>query len=111
VSEAQQDLFAPEENTLEADVARLRVALSEPGWHSRRQLCERLAWREDDLRHTLEAMGADVVRSQRGFKLTAHVTRDDLKYATQAADAFLSQGKKMIRYALSLKRHLHRVIQ
>jgi hypothetical protein len=56
-------------------------------------------------------MGADVVRSQRGFKLTAHVTRDDLKYATQAADAFLSQGKKMIRYALSLKRHLHRVIQ
>jgi hypothetical protein len=106
----QPDLFVPIEGSLEADIARLRVALSEPGWHSRRMLCTALGWSEDTLRHTLEAMGATVVRSQRGFKLTAHVTRDDLPHATQAADAFLSQGKKMIRYALALKRH-HRVIQ
>jgi hypothetical protein len=106
----QPELFRPEENTLEANIARLRLALDDRGWHNRRDLCLQLGWREDDLRHTLEALGSEVVRGQRGFKLTCHITRDDLKHATQAADAALSQGKKMIRYALSLKRRLHRVI-
>jgi hypothetical protein len=52
-------------------------------------------------------MGSAIVRGQRGFKLTAELQRDDLSAAAQAADAALSQGKRMIRYGLALKRQLH----
>lgn len=106
----QPDLFTPVEGTPEANLARLRVALAEPGWHSRRQLCLALGFTEDLLRHTLEMLGAEVVRGQMGFKLTKQLENDDLPTAIQAANQAISQGKKMIRYGVRLKTQLHGVV-
>lgn len=108
---SQPDLFTPPENTPEANLARLRAALSQPGWHSRRQLCLALGLPEYELRHTLEMLGAEVVRGQLGFKLTRHLQNDDLPTALQAANQAISQGKKMIKYGVHLKTRLHQVIQ
>ena len=96
--------------TQEADVMELRGWLLNHGWQSRAQLCEGLGWNERDLRSALEGLGADVVRSQRGFKLTEQIRRDELGMAAQACDAALSQGKKQIRYALALRRRIHEIV-
>ncbi len=64
------------------------------------------------VRDAAEALGAEVVRGQAGFKLTSQIQSrsDDLLVALQAADAAISQGKKMIRYGLALKRKLHALL-
>jgi hypothetical protein len=91
------------------DVSRLRHWLTSVprDWQTRRQLTVFLGWSERKLRDVAESMGSEIVRGQRGFKLTADLERDDLSSAAQAADAALSQGKRMIRYGLALKRKLH----
>lgn len=47
-----------------------------------------------------------------GFKLTEQINKrsDDFLVSLQAADAAISQGKKMIRYGLALKRKLHALV-
>ncbi len=89
------------------DVARLTIWLHGYGWQTRQQISGALCWSERKLRDVAESMGSAIVRGQRGFKLTADLERDDLSAAAQAADAALSQGKRMIRYGLALKRQLH----
>lgn len=89
------------------DVNQLRAALAGSGWKTRRQLTAFFGWGERKLRDVAESMGSEIVRGQRGFKLTRDLERDDLSVAAQAADAALSQGKRMIRYGLALKRKLH----
>lgn len=89
------------------DVARLKAWLVQCGWQTRQQLSDSLGWSERKIRDVAESMGSEIVRGQRGFKLTSDLERDDLSAAAQAADAALSQGKRMIRYGLALKRKLH----
>ena len=89
------------------DVARLSIFLHYYGWQTRQEIGDTLRWTERKIRDVAESMGSQIVRGQRGFKLTNDLTRDDLSYAAQAADAALSQGKRMIRYGLALKRKLH----
>lgn len=91
----------------ECDTYQLGTHLRLCGWQTRRQLSDSLGWSERKIRDVAESMGSAVVRGQRGFKLTAELERDDLSAAAQAADAALSQGKRMIRYGLALKRQLH----
>lgn len=93
------------------DVATLRQWLSDHGWQTRRQLASGLGWCERKIRVVAELMGDEVVRGQQGFKLSAGITRDDLPAALQAAQAAISQGKRMIRYGLKLNRKLHALIQ
>ena len=93
-----------------ADAALLRCRLALCGWQTRRQLCEALGWSERQVRETAEALGADVVRGQAGFKLTETIGRNELSLALQSADASISQGKIMIRYGLALKRRLHAIL-
>lgn len=92
----------------EADELKVHLALH--GWQTRKQLCLALGWPERTIRDVAESMGADIVRGQQGFKLTKNITRDDLPAALQAADAAISQGKRMIKYGFGLKRKLHEVI-
>lgn len=89
------------------DVARLTGYLRLEGWQTRHEIATCLGWSERKIRDVAESMGSSIVRGQRGFKLTADLERDDLSAAAQAADAALSQGKRMIRYGLALKRQLH----
>jgi hypothetical protein len=80
-------------------------------WQTRKQLCASIGWSERQLRDVAESLGTDIVRGQAGFKLTSQITRDDLPQALQSADAFVSQGTKMIHYALKLKSKLHALIK
>ncbi len=89
------------------EVARLTAHLRAEGWQTRHDLAASLGWSERKIRDVAESMGSAIVRGQRGFKLTADLGRDDLSAAAQAADAALSQGKRMIRYGIALKRKLH----
>lgn len=79
-------------------------------WRTRAQICGDLHCNERAVREAAEALGSEIVRGQEGFKLTQNLSREDLGAAKQASDAFLSQGKRMIRYALALKRKLHQRI-
>ena len=89
------------------DVQRLKDFLGLEGWQTRHEVSTCLGWSERKIRDVAESMGSEIVRGQRGFKLTADLEREDLGIAAQAADAALSQGKRMIRYGLGLKRKLH----
>jgi hypothetical protein len=93
------------------DQAALRAWLARHGWQTRHELTSGLNWSERKVRLIAESLGADVVRGQAGYHLTDTLTRDDLPAATQARDAALSQGKRMIRYALALGRRLHALIK
>lgn len=95
----------------ELDVRRLESFLALFGWQTRKQLADAFGWSERKIRDVAESMGSAIVRGQRGFKLTQDLTRDDLGHAAQAADAALSQGKRMIRYGLALRRKLHTKLQ
>lgn len=109
----QTDLFVPTSTppAVSTDADHLRNHLSYyKRWRSRKEICESLGWTERHLRDILEELGADVVRCQAGFKLTADITRDDVPLVIQSIDAFISQGKRMIRYALALRRKLHSLI-
>ena len=94
----------------ESDQADLRACLMSHGWRTRRELCEHLGWEERKVRDVAETLGAEIVRCQLGFKLTANIDRDDLPAVHQAISAFHSQAAKMEHYANALRRRLHALI-
>ncbi len=112
----QLDIFQPRPsgksdfNPPDNDADRLRAHLRYYGWRTRAQICEALGWSERQVRSIAESLGADIVRGQTGFKLTEQLTREDLGAAHQSADAYLSQGKRMIRYSIALRHRLHTLI-
>lgn len=99
------------EGVTDADIASLRARLAVHGWQTRKQLVKALGWSERKIRDVAELMGTEVVRGQQGFKLTEHIGRDDFPDAIQAADAAISQAKRMMRYGFGLKKRLHAIIQ
>lgn len=99
------------EDVTKDDASMLRERLSLFGWQTRNELAVALDWSERKIRDVAESMGGEIVRGQRGFKLTRDITREELGDVAQAADAALSQGKRMIRYGLSLKRKMHQQIE
>lgn len=92
------------------DADLLRSHLAGTGWQTRAQITRALGWTERQLRSAAESLGPDLVRGQAGFKLTSRLDREDLPLATQAADAFVSQGKRMIRHGLALRKRLHTLL-
>ncbi len=107
----QPDLFQP--TVTSDDKSVLRTHLYAYGWQTRKQICRALGWTERKVRNVAEAMGADIVRGQAGFKLTIHIQRDsqDVALAIQARDAAIAQGKRMIRYGVALGRRLHAIVE
>jgi hypothetical protein len=79
-------------------------------WCTRVDVAKCLGWSERRIREAAEALGSEIVRCQAGFKLTRDLNRDDLPLAQQCADASISQAKKMIRYAIALRKRLHSMI-
>lgn len=102
-TQTQLDLNRP----TDAEVETLRAWLAAHGWQTRRELAAGLNWGERKIRQVAEAMGAEIVRGQQGFKLTDSLQRDDLAAAVQAADAAISQGKGMIAYGFRLRKLIH----
>jgi hypothetical protein len=108
---AQPELdLAPPETVSRADLDQLRAHLAAHGWQTRKEIEKSFGWHPRYIRALAEAMGADIVRGQAGFKLTEKITREELGAALQSADAFLSQSKKMAAYAHDLKKRLHSLI-
>ncbi len=107
----QQPEFALDRDVAAAQArCELRSHLKLHGWQTRKELSLRFGWSERYIRELAESLGSEIVRGQAGFKLTDSIEREDLAQALQAADAFLSQGKRMIRYALALKKRLHQKV-
>ena len=98
------------EDTQPDDPVVLRRLLTSNDWMTRAQLGFALGWSARRVRAAAEELGPDVVRGQHGFKLTEKIQRAELPDLVQASDAALSQGKRMIRYGLALRRRGHEVM-
>jgi hypothetical protein len=86
------------------NVGRFLELLAIHGHLTRKRFAELEGWTERDVRALAEAAGDKVVRGQKGFCLFDAAT---IAEALDAAQDQISQGKKMIRYGLALKRRLH----
>ena len=95
---------------LERDAAALRQFLAQHDWLQRDDVGRTLNWNIRRVREAAEHLGPDIIRAQRGYKLTDRLTRDDLPAAQQAADAALSQAKKQQAYGLALLHKLHTLV-
>jgi hypothetical protein len=86
------------------NVERFLRLLGVYGHLTRRQFAQITGWTEREVRALAEAAGDEVVRGQQGFCLFDNAPVDE---ALHAAEDAISQGKKMIRYGLAIKRRLH----
>ncbi len=93
-----------------AQLELFRGLLAKHGWLTRKELCAQTGWSERIVRKVAEQLGAEVVRGQRGFKLTSQIEREEIGVMQQASDAAISQGKAMIRYGVALRRVLHSLV-
>ena len=89
------------------NVDRFLRLLGSHGHLTRIQLRQITGWSERDIRSLAEAAGDQVVRGQNGFCLTESALRDNLDEVVNSAEIAISQGKKMIRYGVALKRRVH----
>lgn len=90
--------------TPEADIASLMQLLRTYGWLTRKALTTQLGWAERRIRAVAEAAGADVVRGPRGFNLFDNCSLDEINHCAAIAEG---QGKKMVEYAVALRRRAH----
>lgn len=81
--------------------------LSWNGWRTRRHLTRHFGIRERQVRLLAERAGTEVVRGPKGFAHIEHVDADEARHCAEIA---ISQGKKMIRWGLGIKRRLHQRI-
>jgi hypothetical protein len=92
--------------------AELVTILSERGWMTRRQIKELTGWEERYIRAAAAAATDKkglplIVRGQLGFSTVERANSDEIR---DAAEDAISQAKKMIAYAIGLRRLLHKRI-
>lgn len=102
MNQGQFQMFA--DGIAEADINELVLILQKYGWLTRKALTTQLGWTERRIRSVAEAAGADIVRGPRGFNVFASCSLDEIQHCAAIAE---SQGKKMIDYALALRRRAH----
>ena len=86
------------------------ILISRTDYITRRELSQVLGWDERKIRAAAQQLGGDVVRCQLGFKHRSTVTRDDLPYIKQAADAAGSQARIQLDYELKMNRLAHSLV-
>jgi hypothetical protein len=86
------------------DVQKLISVLTVHGWTTRKQLASILSWNPRTIRAVAELAGPDIVRGPKGFNTFQKASTDEIK---ECAEIAMSQGRKMMRYALRLKKRLH----
>ncbi len=74
------------------------------GWLTRRKLGPLTGWKERTIRGVAEQAGAEIVRGPRGFNAIEKCSLDEIEHCAAIAE---SQGKKMVEYALALRRRAH----
>ena len=95
----------------DADVNTLRSWLASRGWQTRQQINQGLGWPIRKIPAVADLLGTDIIRGQRGFKLTEQLTAEDMPFALQSAEHFISRCKNEIRHGLALKKRLHELIR
>jgi hypothetical protein len=98
----QLELYAPQPTS--NDVEKLLGVLTIHGWTTRKQLAAILSWNPRTIRAVAELAGPDVVRGPKGFNTFQKASTDEIK---ECAEIAMSQGRKMMRYGLRLKKRLH----
>ena len=93
----------PSEEMVHQFIGHLAVS----GWQTRRQLTQALAVSARRVRALAEAAGVEVVRGPKGFACFENVDADEARHCAEIA---ISQGKKMIRWGVAVKRRVHQRI-
>ena len=101
-SPMQLEMFA--QGVTQAHVDELLRLLRVNGWLTRRQLGPLTGWAERSIRSVAEQAGTEVVRGPRGFNVVERCSLDEIEHCAAIAE---SQGKKMVEYALALRRRAH----
>lgn len=105
-AESQLPLFRAEPE--DPNAQRFLSLLAVHGHLTRKEIAERTGWTERQVRMLAEAAGAEVVRGQNGFQLTAVALAERrVDEVLAAKEAAISQGKKMIAYGIALGRRIH----
>ena len=105
---AQLEMFTG--GVSDVDVSTLRAWLAVRGWQTRAQIAAGLGWHIRKISVVADLLGTDIIRGQHGFKLTDQLTTDDLPFALESAEHFISRGKDEIRHGIALKKRLHEMI-
>jgi len=76
-------------------------ALHDGGWHKGRELCALLGTDERTIRKIADQSRGSVISSDRGYKLTAFATVEEVDHAERR---LLSQARKMTERATEIRR-------
>jgi hypothetical protein len=85
------------------ELVTFRGILSMGAWFTRTELSFIMNWSPRKVREAAEQLGAEVVRCQKGFKLTCLLTTTEISDGEHAIRAFKSQAEKMQSYAEALR--------
>lgn len=72
------------------------------GWTTARSVYVGMGWADRQLREWAEASEGKIISGQRGYKLTAEATPEEIH---RAATWLKAQGKKMLRRAIAIRRN------
>jgi hypothetical protein len=83
-------------------------ALRGQGWVTAKRLSFHLGTGDRELRAMAEASRGEIISGQKGYKLSAEATLDEIDHA---ANWLISQGKKMLERGIEIRRKAHQQIR
>lgn len=99
-----EDLFSGDQQSAENPLVS---ALRGRGWVPARRLAILMGINDRQVRAYAEQAQGEILSGQQGYRLIEGANLDDVDHASAW---LISQGKKMIRRALDIKRRAHRAI-
>ena len=90
------------------EVNPLVSALRGQGWRTARHLSFHLGTSDRELRAMAEASEGEIISGQKGYKLSAEATIEEIDHA---ANWLISQGKKMLERGIEIRRRAHQKIR
>ena len=91
-----------------AEANPLVSALRGQGWVTAKRLSFHLATSDRELRAMAEASAGEIISGQKGYKLSTEATIDEIDHA---ANWLISQGKKMLKRGIEIRRRAHQKIK
>jgi hypothetical protein len=101
----QLSLFLTSSNAVENPLVS---ALRGQGWVTARRLTFHLGACDRELRALAEASRGEIISGQKGYKLSAEATLEEIDHA---ANWLISQGKKMLERGIEIRRRAHQKLK
>ena len=102
---SQQELFARRDRaTSVSDIQLLSHWLLGRGWQKAAVIQRALGWTDRKIRAVANESRGEVISGQRGYRLAAEATRDELQHA---ANWLRHQSKAMCLRAIAIENYLH----